>query len=102
MRFNKADGFLMFVALCGLLLVVGGLHSVHRQKADLAWWQERRALVERLGLSDLALFTDARYMRHLTLADLNTAFQDYPMSFEHFPSGSVLSMPPHLRPQGSR
>lgn len=48
-------------------------------------------LVARLGLSDLSLFTEARYTRHPALADLATAFQDNPMSFEHFPSGSFVA-----------
>lgn len=55
-----------------------------------------RSLVGRHGLTDLCLFTDARYTRHPSMADLNTAFQDYPMSFEHFPSGSLVPPPPHL------
>lgn len=55
-----------------------------------------RSIVSRLGLTDLCLFTDARYTRHPSMADLNTAFQDYPMSFEHFPSGSLVPPPPRL------
>lgn len=46
------------------------------------------ALVREAGLTDLALFTEARYSRHPSMADLHTAFQDNPMSFEHFPSGT--------------
>jgi hypothetical protein len=30
------------------------------------------------------------------MADFNTPFQDYPLSLEHFPSGSILSPPPQL------
>jgi hypothetical protein len=26
----------------------------------------------------------------------HTAFQDHPLSFEHFPSGSLSGPPPHL------
>ena len=31
------------------------------------------------------------------VADLHTAFQDSPMSLEHFPSGSLAAPPPGLR-----
>ncbi|TAN46030.1 MAG: hypothetical protein EPN26_15900 [Rhodospirillales bacterium] len=55
-------------------------------------------MAERLGLSDLVLFTEARYTRHLALADRFAAFQDYPMAFEHFPSGSIAPPPRHLVP----
>jgi len=72
--------------------------------ADAAWLRSRRAqglrqeaeLAGRLGLTDLCLFTEARYARHLSQADLHSAFQDHPVALEHFPSGSLL--PP---PQGS-
>lgn len=62
------------------------------READIA---ATRALVGRLGLTDLALFTEARYTRHPTQADLHSAFQDHPLAFEHFPSGSLLPPPRH-------
>ncbi len=51
------------------------------------------ALVERLELTDLVLFTEARYTRHPTQADLQSAFQDHPVAFEHFPTGSLMPPP---------
>ncbi|MFN4148301.1 MAG: hypothetical protein ACK4E4_01975 [Rhodocyclaceae bacterium] len=51
------------------------------------------ALVARLGLTDPVLFTEARYTRHPTQADLQSAFQDHPVAFEHFPSGSLVAPP---------
>jgi hypothetical protein len=57
----------------------------------------RAALAAKLKLTDLALFTEARYTRHLSLADLHSAAQDHPLSFEHFPSGSLMPPPAHLR-----
>ena len=56
---------------------------------------DKLRLVQTLQLTDLCLFTEARYTRHLSQADLFSAFQDHPMSFEHFPSGS-LTLPPVL------
>ena len=53
----------------------------------------KRALVERYGLTDLALFTEARYTRNPSLADLHTAFQDGPASLEHFPTASIVVAP---------
>ncbi|MEO5336657.1 MAG: hypothetical protein H7841_07170 [Magnetospirillum sp. WYHS-4] len=47
-------------------------------------------MVRELGLTDLCLFTEARYTRHLSQADLHTAFQDHPLSLDHFPSGSLV------------
>lgn len=59
--------------------------------------QKKAKLVSVLGLTDLCLFTEARYTRHPSMADLATPFQDYPFSLEHFPSGSLLPVPATLR-----
>ena len=57
---------------------------------------ESRALVAELGLTDLALFTEARYTRNPALADLHSAFQDGPLTLEHFPTGSLVAPPRDL------
>jgi ABC-type dipeptide/oligopeptide/nickel transport system permease component len=54
---------------------------------------DMRRLVERLGLTDPVLFTEARYTRHPTQADLQSAFQDHPVALEHFPTGSLMPPP---------
>lgn len=54
---------------------------------------DMRQLVERLGLTDPVLFTEARYTRHPTQADLQSAFQDHPVALEHFPTGSLVPPP---------
>ena len=69
--------------------------------ADAAWLRDRGALqlgalAARLGLTDLALFTEARYTRHPSQADLHSAFQDHPVALEHFPTGSLLPPPASL------
>lgn len=76
------------------LLVVTALHAA--LAGDAAALARRQALVRVLQLTDLALFTEARYTRHPSQADLNTPFQDHPMALEHFPTGSLFPPPPHL------
>jgi hypothetical protein len=49
------------------------------------------ALVAQLRLTDLALFTEARYTRHPSQADLHSPFQDHPLALEHFPTGSLIA-----------
>jgi hypothetical protein len=56
-------------------------------------------MARRLELTDLAIFTEARYTRHLSQADLHTPFQDSPLSFEHFPSGLIIMPPAHIKPK---
>ncbi len=48
------------------------------------------ALAAQLGLTDLALCTEARYTRHPSQADVHSAFQDHPLALDHFPSGSLI------------
>ena len=78
--------------VCGSLMLV---HASLRSRADLPLLREKAEMVKRLDLTDLCLFTEASYTRHLSQADLHTPFQDHPASLEHFPSGSIL-MPPDL------
>jgi hypothetical protein len=59
--------------------------------------EEAGRLTRSLGLTDLALGTEARYLRHQSLADLHSAFQDHPAAMEHFPAGMLIAPPAHLR-----
>jgi len=46
-----------------------------------------------VALPDLSITTAARYLRHYSLTDLSTPFQDYPCSQEHFPASFAYSPP---------
>jgi hypothetical protein len=86
-----------------MLVFLAVAELLHAALADRAGRERRdasRNLAAQLGLTDLALFTEARYGRHLSLADLHSAFQDAPMAMEHFPSGSLLT-PPRGFPWGA-
>ncbi len=85
----------VFAALAALALGLAGvgLHAGAAAPREAARMAESAALVARAGLTDLALFPEARYTRHPSMADLHTAFQDAPMSFEHFPAGVFAPRP---------
>jgi len=85
------------------VLFIGMLLHAEAQATPAARQRQSSAtLVRQLGLTDLCLFTEARYTRHPTMADRHAAFQDHPMGLDHFPSGSLLAPPsfpsPHARP----
>ena len=86
---RKSDSLLFYFSVCLFFLIATVVDSSSRQDAAVADLEQRVHLVRQLGLTDLALFTEARYTRHLSQSDLHTAFQDHPMSLEHFPSGSL-------------
>jgi hypothetical protein len=90
---RRSNVFLIFLAANICLLGLMFVHASFRTKMDLPSLKEKAEMVKRFELSDLCLFTEASYTRHLTLADLHTPFQDYPGSLEHFPSGSIVRPP---------
>jgi hypothetical protein len=84
------------VAAVAVFALSGPSTAAHQPRLDA-----NRALVARLALTDLALFTEARYTRHPSQADLHSALQDHPGAFDHFPSGSLLAPPALIRRHAS-
>jgi hypothetical protein len=95
---RKSTLFLLFISLCLLLLCSLFVHGATRQAAAGPRLDEERRQVRSISLTDMVLFTDARYTRHPSMADRHAPFQDAPQSLEHFPSGSLMIPPPHMRP----
>ena len=81
------------LALLTLGLAGAGLHAAVMAPQAAARMAQSAVLVKGARLTDLALFSEARYTRHPSMADLHTAFQDAPMSFEHFPAGVFAPRP---------
>jgi acyl-CoA thioesterase len=88
------------LSLLGASLLLLGLmftHAYLQRQADALSIDHMAGVVGNLELTDLCLFTEARYTRHLSQADLHSAFQDHPLSLEHFPAGSIAGPPAGLR-----
>ena len=94
---RKSNIFLLGIMIQGFLLLLLFVHAAYMEKAAGPVLEEKREMVKRLELTDLCLFTEASYTRHLSQADLHTPFQSYPLSLEHFPSGSMLQPPAMLK-----
>jgi hypothetical protein len=96
-KYSHADIFLVLMAvgmlLLGLLLAGANAGQVARSRARA----ESIRMVSDLQLTDLALFTEARYTRHPAMAERHAPFQEHPMALEHFPSGSLVLPPPYVR-----
>ena len=91
---RKSSLFLIYALLnaVGFVLLIMAYPLFVREGCAVSRLEGRR-LVKELDLTDLCLFTEARYTRHISQADLHSPFQDHPMSIEHFPSGSLV-LPP--------
>ena len=94
MQSRKSHRVFVLVAVLLALFLLTFADSAMRRAGSADTLAENGRLVAELGLTDLCLFTEARYTRHPSQADLQSAFQDHPLAFEHFPSGSLLP-PPH-------
>jgi hypothetical protein len=94
---RKSHAFLLYLALS--VLCFGGLliQGFWQKQAAVQDLEVKSRLARTLELSDLCLFTEASYTRHLSQADLHTPFQDYPMALDHFPSGAIVPPPEIVR-----
>ncbi len=92
---RKSDYLLIFFSICLLPFIATFLDASRGQDRASPALERKASMVHELGLTDLALFTEARYTRHISQSDLHSAFQDHPMSLEHFPSGSMF-LPPQV------
>jgi len=91
-------GMLLAQAAILAALFLASARSVRRFEADgLAAGRE---VVERLALTDLAVWTEARYTRHPSQADGFAPFQDFPGALDHFPAGSIVAPPAAAGPRG--
>ncbi|MBF0344637.1 MAG: hypothetical protein HQL06_10460 [Nitrospirae bacterium] len=86
----KARLFLWLIKIEILLLIGLYIHSHFMVGLREREIYGKRQLVRELSLTDMALFTEARYTRDISQADMFTPFQDFPSSFDHFPAGSII------------
>jgi uncharacterized membrane protein YqhA len=94
---RKSTIFFAAAILAISLFFLMAMHAIWRQQDDQEALRAKRLMVRALQLTDISLFTDARYVRHLSQTDLHTPFQEHPSALEHFPSGSLVSPPSILR-----
>lgn len=90
---RKSGIFVLFICLCAALLLLAAVHARLSRQASASSRAACAALVKQLRLTDLCLFTEARYTRHPSMADFHAPFQDHPGALDHFPSGSLVSPP---------
>ena len=87
---RKSSLFFVYIAVSSLFLAAAFAHAQYQQNRRSPELQENTRIVRTLELTDLCLFTEARYTRNPSVADFYTPFQDHPCSLEHFPSGSLI------------
>jgi|Deesub1362A_J573_1020465.scaffolds.fasta_scaffold00373_3 hypothetical protein len=86
--------FILLECLMFIFLIVFSHISARNRAGEMA---SMRMIVRGLMLTDMAVWTAARYTRHPSQADLFTPFQDFPGSIEHFPAGSIIAPPESVK-----
>ena len=83
----------LLFALVGTVLIVDLYLVFHLNSREKAYEIDQtlmRLVVKELGCSDLAVATEARYIRHPAASDGVVPFMDHPADIDHFPTGSFL------------
>ena len=91
---------ILFIVLFVLASVNAGLyaHSVLLADSLKSDYAVQSIAVSSLGLTDLAIATEARYTRHPSVSDPMAPFMDHPGGLEHFPTGTFWAAPPPQKP----
>ncbi len=96
---RRSSIFFIYIAITFIILCLFFIQSSIEIRMREGEIRMKKETVRVLGITDLCLFTEARYTRHPSMADQHTPFQDYPLSLEHFPSGSMVN--PYVRDRGN-
>lgn len=93
---KRSNVYLAFLTAALILFGAMFVHAAVIRRRSAPRLERTTEMVRRLDLTDLCLFTEARYTRHPVMADVNSLFQDSPLSLEHYPTGSLMAPPDHL------
>jgi hypothetical protein len=83
---RPSSGLLIFFMVFFLLAGVLARSLADKRNAQEENYHTLREVVSHLGLSDLALSTEARYTRHPAISDSVVVSMDHPGAIDHFPS----------------
>jgi hypothetical protein len=90
MKYKKFLWLIAVEMLIFVLFYTGSIICIEQRDSEI---NAKKELVRELMLTDLSIWTEARYTRHPSQADYFTPFQDFPSSLEHFPAGSIFAPP---------
>ncbi len=93
----RANFLILWVGFCVFLIGSVLIHFSIIRKERSASVAEMVATARRYGLTDLCLTTEAGHTRNPALSDNHSAFQTHPGALDHFPSGSIIVVPPRIR-----
>jgi len=93
--------FYIFLSLFSFL-VMESLYLCNTYSMSSASFEKKSAFVKVSGLPDLALSTEATYVRHRSLSDLFSIYKDDATLREYFPSTFVISHSHIINPHAKK
>jgi hypothetical protein len=91
--FRPAALFLGALALLAVGLCLCYAHGIQASRHSAEQAPLREIAVRIVGSSDLAIYNAARYLRHVTLTDVSTPFQECPGCLDYFPEAMSANPP---------
>jgi hypothetical protein len=88
MRYRVFAFLVILEVLALMFLLVAGQFAADRMAPVRRC---NRQLVQAFELTDFSIWTGARYTRHLSQADVFSAFQDSMGALERFPAGGLVA-----------
>ena len=90
---RRLRALLAAASACALVLAGVLLDAGRRREARAADAARHRALVDVVGLGDLALSSSARWLRHPSQTEPGAATSDAPSSLDVDPAGAIIGPP---------
>jgi len=97
MHLNSHLMLTLFITLC-VTIMAQLLYFSNTQGLTLSKITCKEELVALVGLPDLALVSEAHYVRHRSLSDVFSYFNESPELLEYFPSTFVYHYAPNAQP----
>ncbi|NOY90830.1 MAG: hypothetical protein GXP55_06420 [Deltaproteobacteria bacterium] len=97
---KRLTRLLFVVALYGLAILALSWNVSARRAREAARRESTRAVVALLGFADLALSSDARWLRHPSQTEPGAAFADLPGALDIDPAGAAIGPPLPLLERG--
>jgi predicted permease len=89
---NKKSYFIIyFIIFLNTILVAQVIYLNSSKSNNKQILKMKNDLVKIVQLPDLAICTEATYIRHRSLSDLNSVYKDDPTLREYFPSAFVYN-----------
>ncbi|ARU48138.1 membrane protein [Sulfurospirillum diekertiae] len=97
MHLNSHLMLTLFITLC-VTIMAQLLYFSTAQGLTPSMITCKKELVALVGLPDLALVSEAHYVRHRSLSDVFSYFNESPELLEYFPSTFVYHYAPNAQP----